>query len=169
MVESMSSAGEPSPRDTGRAAPSSTVRLAVDLIWISIAVTVVDVALAVFGFIPSVDQEAPADAGVDGLASEALLVDTSAGALVASGVLLGVIATLAVLIRRGVRWARITYTVLAAVNVAFLLLTFVVLRDPPAGPRVALLTVGTAAIVASVVALYRPGSNRYFAGGPTTG
>lgn len=91
----------------GRLEPPSTVRLGVDLVWISIAVTIVTVALMVFGL---GDGTTAAAAGVDDLAAEALLVDTSPGALVSIGIVLVVIATLAVRMRMGARWAHVVYT-----------------------------------------------------------
>lgn len=94
------------PRD-GRLEPPSTVRLGVDLVWISIAVTIVTVALMVFGL---GDGTTAAAAGVDDLAAEALLVDTSPGAMVSIGIVLVVIATLAVRMRMGARWAHVVYT-----------------------------------------------------------
>lgn len=144
----------------GRAAPPPTVGLAVNLIWVSLALTLVDVVLELFGFTPSVDAGGAADQGLDALAAEALLVDASAGSLISLAIMLGVIAALAVLVLRGVRWARLVYTVLAAANLASAVLV-VLLASP--GPRLALLVVGNVVIVASVVALYRRDANRYFA------
>lgn len=146
---------------TPRGAPPPSVQRAVMLIWVNIALSVVTTILT-FVFI---DDIAAAqgfeldEAGADTVRSAAIV-----GAIIGLVVFGGLYVLLAIFISKGANWARIVWTVLAAIGIVFGLIGL--LGDQPA----LLLIVGLVGLVLTIwtlVLLWTKDSSAYFRG-PTT-
>lgn len=139
------------------------VDLAVKLIWVMIALSVVS-ALVTFVSLDSIVDQALEDAGV----SEDLTADTVrsgavVGAVIGLVISVGLYALLAVFIGKGANWARITYTVLAGLGLLFSLISFTT-GTAMSGP-VLLMLISLVSLVLTVAVLWllwRPESSAWF-------
>ena len=160
MVEPFPASSEPEPPVGPRAEPPSSVRLAVNLIWVGIALSIVN-SLLTFVFLDDVvDQAIEAAGGSATLDRDAAQLGAVVGVVVTLVFTVALYVLFAIFIRKGANWARIVYTVLAVLG---LLLSLVGIAGQPA-LQLVLSLVGIALTVATLVLLFRPESNRYFSG-----
>lgn len=148
-----------------RGAPPQSVQRAVVLIWVNIALSVLSFLLT-FVYLDESVEDAVASAEASGLQVDA---DAARIGAIVFGVILFLVfgalyVLLAIFIRKGANWARIVWTVLAAIGI--LVGLFGLFGEQP----VLLLIIGLVSLVITVVVLvllWMKDSNAYFRG-PTT-
>lgn len=149
--------GAPQPRGERPAA----VRTAVNLIWVTIALSVLTTILTVFMLDTLVDT-ALETADTAGVGADTLRTGVIVGAVVWLVLSVGVSVLLAVFIGKGRSWARIVYTVLGGIGI---LLTLLGLVTGGAPVLFVLLDVLSAALIAAVIfLLWKPESSAWFTG-----
>lgn len=154
----------PEPEHTPQAkGPSpASVSTAVKLIWVSVAFSVLSTAVTFVYLDDLVDSAVGDSSGID---RDAARIGVIVGAVV--GLIIGaaIAGLFAYFISKGANWARIVYTVFAALGVVFNL--FGLTGSQPA----ILLLLSIVSLILNLVIvffLFRPDSNRYF-GAPRTG
>lgn len=134
-------------------APAS-VKTAVKLIWASVALGVIS-SIVTFVFLDDIVDTA----GTGGVDSDAARIGVIIGAVIGLVVSVALAALFAYFISKGANWARIVYTVILGLGIAFNLFGLL-------GAQLAIVIVITVVSLALSVAilffLYRPDSNRYF-------
>ena len=138
--------------------PPATVEMAVKLIWAAVALSVVS---AIIGFL---QLDAAVDAALEGDTTGSLTeASARAGVIVfiviVMAVGVGIYALLAVFIKRGKNWARIVFTVLAAL---FLILGVLGLGADQTALSLVVAIVQIALTAATLFFLWKPESNAYF-------
>lgn len=124
--------GAPPPPARGPRPPS--VDLAVKLIWVMIAISLIS-AVYTFANLDSIVDQALEDAGVSETVDPDLVRSGAViGAVIGLVISVGLYALLAVFIAKGASWARIVYTVLAALGIVFSVLGFLSGGAATAGP-----------------------------------
>lgn len=141
--------------------PPASVRTAINLIWAGVVLSVISTILTFVMLDDIVDQLLEANAA---LGEDAARVSAIVGGVV--GLLFGVgLAILFVFfLKKGASWARIVYTVLLGLGIAFTAFGF--LGDQPM-IFVVLSLVGLVLNIATLVFLYRSDSNAFFASDAT--
>lgn len=141
-----------------RGARPSSVDLAVKLIWASIALSLLS---AVFTFVmidSIIDQQLEGAGATESVNRDTIRTAAMVGAVFGLVISVGITALLAIFIGKGANWARIVYTVLAALGVVFGVFGL--------GAQPLLLTVlsllSLLITVAVVVLLFRSESNAWF-------
>jgi uncharacterized membrane protein YuzA (DUF378 family) len=151
----------PGPAPLGERPPS--IAMAINLIWVGVALTVVTTALSLVNIDDSVQT------ALEGDTSGTLTESTArTGIIVASVVILlvgvGIYALLAVFLGKGKNWARIVYTVLAAI---FGLLGVLSLGGDQPALTLVLGVVQLALITATLFFLWKPESTAWLTGKAT--
>lgn len=159
---------EPMPPETqgqyppGRGAPPPSVQRAVMLIFVNIALSVLTTILT-FVFLDDIVEAQGLN--LDDAAMDAGRTGAIVGAIVGLVVFGGLFVLLAIFIRKGANWARIVWTVFAAIGLVFGVIGL--LADQP----VLLLLVGIVSMVITVIVLvllWTKESNAYFSGSGAT-
>ena len=140
----------------GKGPAPAPVKMAVKLIWASIALSVIS-TIATFALLD--DMVDAAVKGTSGADKDAARIGVITGAVVGLVIGVGLAVLFAYFIGKGANWARIVYTVITVLGV--LLGAIGLLGSQPL--IVLLLTVvGLVLSVAIVFFLFRPESNAYF-------
>jgi hypothetical protein len=138
----------------------ASVKTAVNLIWASIALTVLSSILTMVMLDSIVDAALEAD--TSGVSEDALRAGVIIGAVIWLVLSVGVSVLLAIFIGRGRNWARIVYTILGGLGILFTLLGLVT------GGAPALVTVldvlGAALIAAVIFLIWKKESSAWFSG-----
>ena len=143
---------------TARGPRPPSVDLAVKLIWASIALSLLS-AVVTFVMLDSIiDQQLDAAGVGESLDSDAIRTGAIVGAVVGLIISVGITALLAIFIGKGANWARIVYTVLAAIGVLFGVIGLA--SQPPLLLILSLLSL--VLTIAVVVLLFRSDSNAWF-------
>ncbi len=139
----------------------STVKQAITLIWVRVAVGLVSTAFTFLTIDDLVDDVMATDASItEDTARAAIIVSTIIGIAFS----LGIAVLFVYFIGKGANWARIVYTVLTGIGVVVALVGLF------GGQPIVLLLLGLASVVlgiATIVLLFRPESNAFFAGQPS--
>lgn len=159
--------GGPPPQERGPR-PSS-VDLAVKLIWVMVAISLLS-AVYTFLNLDSIVDQALQDAGVSETVDEELVRSGAVvGAVIGLVISVGLYALLAVFIARGANWARIVYTVLAVLGILFSVFGLLTGASATAGP--VLLTilglVSWALTIVVLLLLWKQESTAWFKSRPT--
>lgn len=137
------------------------VSLAVKLIWAGIALSLVS-AIITFAVLDDLVDAALDQSSAQGVSEATMRASVLGGVVVGLVIGVGLNVLLAIFIARGANWARITYTVLAALGLVFGLIGIV---NGGAGPAVltvvSLLSLVLAAVI--LVLLWRKESSAWFA------
>lgn len=154
------SSGPEQPMQPQRGPKPAAVDTAVKLIWASIALSVVGTLLTFLYLDTMVDQVLESSAGdmTESTAKAGVIV----GAVVGLVISVGLYALLAVFIGKGANWARITFTVLAAIGILFGLLNLLGGSQPAL-----LMVVGLISLVlgiGAIVLLWKKESSAWFTG-----
>lgn len=141
--------------------PPQPVRTAVLLMWVGAAIS----ALSVIITVAQVDtiREALSSQGLPaGTSVDTVIATTIAIAVVVGAIAVALWVLMAVMNRRGKVWARITATVLGALNVLLTLLT--ISGAAGATPTLSLLVSVVSLVLAAVIVvlLWRPESSRWY-------
>ena len=136
----------------------ASIDMAVKLIWANVAISVVTTVIT-FLMLDSIVDQALEDAGVSATVdADAVRTGAVAGAVIGIVISVAIAALLAHFIGKGANWARIVYTVLAALGI---LLSLFGLGAQP----VLLLLLSVISLVitaAAVFFLWKPESSAYF-------
>lgn len=136
--------GAPGPRGE----KPSSVKNAVNLIWVSIALSVIGTILTVVMLDSLVDTAL--EAGNTGVSADTLRAGVIVGAIIWLVLSVGVSILLAVFIGKGHNWARIVYTILGGIGILLTLLGLVTGGAPILTTLVDLLS---AVVIAAVIFL----------------
>ena len=146
------------PAGAGRGPRPASVDIAVKLIWATIALSLVS-AVVTFVMLDSIiDQQLEAAGVSETISSDSVRSITIAGAVFGLVISVGISTLLAIFIGKGANWARIVYTVLAALGVLGSLFGFG--SEPIALGVLSLLSL--LLTVVAVVMLFRAESNAWF-------
>lgn len=146
----------------------SSVKMAVNLIWARVALSVLSTVLTLAMLDTLVDQALEGQAGVDGV--DMADVEAFARGFAIFSVVIGLVISvgLAILlllfIKKGANWARVTFTVLTALGLLFGLFG---LSQPQPAILMILNVVYMALGVAALVFLWKKESNPWFAKQPS--
>ena len=151
-------AGPPYGGPATRGPRPSSVDIAVKLIWATIALSQVSAAVTFLMLDTIIDQQLDSAGVSDTATSDSVSAIVIAGAIFGLIVSVGISALLAIFIGRGANWARIIYTVLAALGVLGSLLG---LATQPV-PLTVISLLSTLLTIVAVVMLFRSDSNAWF-------
>lgn len=100
--------------------PPASVTMAVNLIWASIALSLLS-AIITFVMLDTLVDQAVEDAGLStsGVDADAVRAGAIGGAIFGLVIGVGIMVLLAIFIKKGANWARIVFTVLAAIGIIF--------------------------------------------------
>ncbi len=135
------------------------VDLAVKLIWVGIALSILG-AIITFATLDTIVDQALEDSGASGVGADAARTGAVVGAVIGLLISVGLYAVLAIFIGKRHNWARIVYTVLVAL--AIVLSVFGFLGTPQPLALMVLSLVQLLLSVAVLVLLWRPESNAWF-------
>ncbi len=159
-MEPYPASSEPEHTTPPKGRPPASVKTAVTLIWASVALGVIS-SIVTFVFLDDLAESA----GTGGVDQDSARLGVIIGAVVGLIVSVAIAALFAYFISKGANWARIIYTVLIVLGIAFNLYG---LLGAQLAISIVISVVSLALSIAILFFLYRPDSNRYFTADQTS-
>ena len=153
-MEPYPSSSEPGHTTPTKGTAPASVKTAVTLIWVSVALGVIS-SIVTFVFLDDIVDTS----GTSGVDPDTVRITVIISAVVGLVISVAIAALFAYFISKGANWARIVYTVILGLSIAFNL--FGLFGAQPV-ILVVISVVSIALSIAILFFLYRPESNRYF-------